>query len=509
MTTQTTQTANKNCILYYRVSRSKQNDQRQETDILEYCQKNNYNIVREAFREKISGTIRNRKAMTEAIEYAKTNDIKYLIVSELSRLGRSNEVNDIIEDLTKENICVITLKENIKTMKYDERNEWVKDDDQILLVGILTAINKKEADTIGYRIASGKRNSVYNKNAFTGGKNIAYGYESNEGILKVNDKEAEMIKIIFQKYCDGWGAVRIANWLNLNNYPTRLEDSKWSRGTINNILYNSIYIAKRKYKGDILHREELRIIDDITFDAVQRRRKEWKNANNEFSIKRKYDYVFDNRLIKCGICGKHYFGVVDTKRKRNFYKCTSGKYAKGCGNISVNKDWLDLNIQRHIVINLTTLIQQNIYIDETFEKLEIDYKILKAEQEKLIRSKDRYADLYAMDNISKSKYIQRIDKVNEDIAKLQQQLTEIYGKIEALKAPKIKKEIIKGYYEWDDDTEQYMMYKIELDKQTVHKIIKQITVNTNKQKQTTIDVLLNNGNSFQLEYIREPSKRNK
>ena len=182
MTTQTTQTANKNCILYYRVSRSKQNDQRQETDILEYCQKNNYNIVREAFREKISGTIRNRKAMTEAIEYAKTNDIKYLIVSELSRLGRSNEVNDIIEDLTKENICVITLKENIKTMKYDERNEWVKDDDQILLVGILTAINKKEADTIGYRIASGKRNSVYNKNAFTGGKNIAYGYESNEGI---------------------------------------------------------------------------------------------------------------------------------------------------------------------------------------------------------------------------------------------------------------------------------------------------------------------------------------
>ena len=143
----TAQTTEKQCVVYYRVSRNKMSDQRQETDVLEYCQKNGYTIATDAFREKISGTIRNRKAMTEAIEYAKANNIKYLIASELSRLGRTNEVNDIVEDLTSQNICVITLKESIQTMKYNDKNEWVRNDDAIFLVGILTAINKKESDT--------------------------------------------------------------------------------------------------------------------------------------------------------------------------------------------------------------------------------------------------------------------------------------------------------------------------------------------------------------------------
>lgn len=501
----TAQTSEKQCVVYYRVSRNKMSDQRQHTDIVEYCQKNGYKIVREAFAEKKSGTLRNRPAMTEAIEYAKENNIMYLICSELSRLGRTNEVNDIVEDLTKENICTITLKESIQTMMFNERGEWVRNDDAIFLVGILTAINKKEADTLGYRIASGKRNSVYNRNAFTGGKYIPYGYESryidenNKGILTINDNEAEIIKLIFQKYCDGWGAVRIANWLNLNKYATRTIESKWSRGTINNILYNTLYIGQRKYKGDTIHNEELRIIDDITFDTVQKRRTEWKNANNEFSIQRKYEYLFDMRLIKCGVCGKHFYGIVDSKKKRNYYKCVSGKYAKGCGNVAINKDWLELKVQEHIIHNAQELLYNNTNINETIEKIEVDYKILKAEQEKIIVSKDRYSDLYAMGNISKAKYIERIDKANEKIAQLQEQLTSIQQKIEATRVPVIRKELIKAHYELNDE-EHYELKKLEIEKPILHKMIRQITVNTNSQKQTTIDVTLTNDNVFQLEY---------
>lgn len=500
----TAQTSEKQCIVYYRVSRNKQSDERQETDVLEYCQKNGYTIATDAFREKISGTIRNRKAMTEAIEYAKANEIKYLICSELSRLGRSNEVNDIVEELTKENICVITLKENISTMKYNEKNEWVKDDDAIFLVGILTAINKKESDTIGYRIASGKRNSVYNKGAFTGGKFVPYGYQSkhidenNKGILTVDDKEAEIIKLIFAKYVDGWGAVRIANWLNLNNYATRTIDSKWSRGTINNILYNTLYKGERKYKGDTIHNEDLRIIDDITFNTVQQRRSQWKNANNEFKITRKYDYLFDNRIIKCGLCGKHYFGIVDSKRNRNYYKCTSGKYAKGCGNTSVNKEWLELRVQQYIIQNAPKLIYDSTNPNESTEKYEVDYKIVKAEQEKIIISKDRYSDLYAMGNISKAKYIERIDKANEKIAALTEQLTSIQQKIEANKVTQMH--IIKAHFHLNDE-QRYEMVKVDIEKATLHKVIKQVTIhpkNTNNSQ--TIEVMLNNGNSFSLDY---------
>lgn len=503
----TAQTTEKQCIVYYRVSRNKQSDQRQHTDIVEYCQKNGYTIVREAFTEKKSGTLRNRPAMTAAIEYAKANNIRYLICSELSRLGRTNEVNDIVEDLTNQSICVITLKESIQTMMFNERGEWVRNDEAIFLVGILTAINKKESDTIGYRIASGKRNSVYNKGAFTGGKYVPYGYESkyidenNKGILTVSDKEAEIIKLIFQKYCDGWGAVRIANWLNLNKYATRTIESKWSRGTINNILYNTLYIGQRKYKGDTIHNEELRIIDDITFNTVQQRRSQWKNANNEFKITRKYDYLFDQRIIKCANCGKHYFGIVDSKRNRNYYKCTSGKYAKGCGNTSVNKEWLELKVQEYLVENASELIFDNINTKEAVEKYEVDYKIAKAEQEKYIASKDRYTDAYAMGSISKAKYIERIDNANEKIAQLQEQLTSIQEKIKENEIYDIP--FYMGEMTLNKKTGEYEHTKLEIDKQALHKVIKQITIhpkNTTNNNSQMIEVLMNNGNSFSLDY---------
>ncbi len=508
MNTQTQRTDNQ-CVVYYRVSRSKQSDQRQETDILEFCKKNGYRIATTAFREKISGTRRNRKAMTECIEYAKGNNIKYLICSELSRLGRSNEVNDIVEELTKEKICVISLKENISTMKYNEINEWVKDDDQIFLVGILTAINVKESNTIGYRIASGKRNSVYNKNGYNGGKYIPYGYESkyidenNKGVLTINPKEAEIIKLIFKKYAvDGWGAIRIANWLNLENVRTRTVISKWSRGTINNILYNSLYIGQRKYKGDIIHNEDFRIIDDFTYNTVQKRRTDWKNANPEFKITRKYEYLFDMRIIKCGICGKHFYGIIDSKSKRNFYKCTSGKYTKGCGNSSIRKNWLELKVQDYIIHNAQQLLYDNTNIDTKVEKIEVDYKLLKAEQDKYINSKDRYNEMYAMGNMSKAKYIERIDIANERIQLLQEQLTNIQEKLDTIQGREIEIELIKGHYTLNKETNSYELKKLELDKQTLHRIIKSITVHKPIKKVQIIDIELTNSNTFQLIYDR-------
>jgi site-specific DNA recombinase len=453
-------------------------DQRQETDVLEYCQKNGYTIATDAFREKISGTIRNRKAMTEAIEYAKANEIKYLICSELSRLGRSNETNDIIEDLTKEDICVITLKENISTMKYNEKNEWVKDDDAIFLVGILTAINKKESDTIGYRIASGKRNSVYNKGAFTGGKYVPYGYESIEGVLTINDKEAERIKQIFKLYCDGWGAVKIANFLNLNNYATRTIESKWSRGTINNILYNTIYIGQRKYKGDTIHNEELRIVDDITFNTVQQRRSQWKNANNEFKITRKYDYLFDQRIIKCANCGKHYFGIVDSKKKRNYYKCVSGKYAKGCGNSAVNKDILEQKIISKLPVNIGIPDY-----DEQLRRYESELQLYKSELSTLMHKKERYGEIYAMGNISKAKYIKKIEQNNNTISKLQEQIAIIEEKITNTKTL--------------EDSKDYLLRIKEMDKAFLHKFIKNIIIHPkDNNKHQKVDIIMISGDVF-------------
>src|SRR5512133_1243540 len=108
-----------NAVSYYRVSRNIQSDLRQENDVKDYCSNSGITIA-ETFREKISGRKRmadnDRPELARCINYLKDNNINLLVCSELSRLGRTPEVIHIIDELTRKKICVISLKENIRTL---------------------------------------------------------------------------------------------------------------------------------------------------------------------------------------------------------------------------------------------------------------------------------------------------------------------------------------------------------------------------------------------------------
>lgn len=492
-----TQLDYKKCVAYFRASTEEQQTQRQADEIEQYCKDNGYKLIKH-FVENKSGRKRNRHYMNECLEYINDNNIKTLILSEISRLSRSTEGGKIIDELTQKKVRIIALKEELQTINDDGTPNY-KDIWQS--IGALSnAI--RESDYLSHRVKSGKRSKVIHQNKWTGGKYLPYGYTSINKVLTIDQSEKEYVKIIFEKYLQGWGAIKIANWLNAEKIPTKL-NKQWSRSTINQMLPHTIYIGKRIFEGKELDTPELRIIDDNLFYAVQNRMKQRKNTDLTFNQLRKYDYLFDKGLIKCGKCGKNYYGLVERdKQHKARYKCTSGKYHKGCGNESVNINWLEYEIQKHIIVNQFKLIYDNTEAIKQNELMMIDIKMLKEEQLKYELELTRWNEMYAKNRLNSKEYDKRYNNTNDNINNIIEKINNLQEKINTNK-PITQQILAKAEFKLNADN-KYDAVKYTIDKDTLHKIIKQITIqkmNTTTNTKT-IDVMLTNGNTFNLEYKR-------
>lgn len=99
-------------LAYLRVSTNKQDLEKQRYSILQYAHKNKLK-VKEFIEVQISSRRSTKERKLDALfEKLKTGDT--LIVSELSRLGRSlGQVIRIVDELAKNKIKLIAIKENI------------------------------------------------------------------------------------------------------------------------------------------------------------------------------------------------------------------------------------------------------------------------------------------------------------------------------------------------------------------------------------------------------------
>ena len=366
-------------VCYYRVSSNIQSDLRQENDVMNYCKNNNITIAG-TFREKISGTKRmakmDRPELAKCIEFLNEEKISLLLCSELSRLGRTPEVVHIIDELTQKKICVISLKENIRTLDDSLKPNM----DQLLMVNIINGIAIKEADTLSYRVKSGLKTAVITKGRWTGGKFLPYGYKSVNGILTKDKKEATIARNIFRRYNSGWGIVKIANWLNSNKIPTKF-GKQWAHSTIRKIMQHSIYSGVRTYDHIEYPAPNLKIVSERTYKKARRKIEDNRCFMKRF--KKKYDVLFDNSIMKCGLCGKTYSGVTS----RNVYLCSSSKYRFGCGNRSIKMNKTEQVVQVHLMDNFTHMLRAAVSSElNNGQQKDISQIIVKGEMKLNIRT---------------------------------------------------------------------------------------------------------------------------
>ena len=185
-----------------------------------------------------SGTNTKKRADFNAmIQDALAGKIDMILTKSVSRFAR-NTVDSLvtIRKLKEKNVAVVFEKEGINTLEGTGE----------ILITILSSLAQEESRNISENIRWG----VVRK--FEKGKVIVnctkfMGYTKNEdGDLVIVPEEAEIVKLIFRLYLEGYSTGKIAKHLEEQGIKTATGQDKWHSTVIDKMLRNE------KYMGDAL-----------------------------------------------------------------------------------------------------------------------------------------------------------------------------------------------------------------------------------------------------------------
>lgn len=168
-------------VIYARVSSNndRQDTTRQIEDLKKYAISKNIEIIN-IFEEHISGAKKNeeRQVLTDCLEYCTQHSVNYLLLSELSRLGRSTlQVLRSLEILHEAKVSVYIQNLGLYTLQTDGKVNPIVS----VLTTLLAEMGNIERSNIQYRLNSGRANYIAK-----GGK-----LGRQKGSIKTEDRKKE------------------------------------------------------------------------------------------------------------------------------------------------------------------------------------------------------------------------------------------------------------------------------------------------------------------------------
>lgn len=165
-------------VIYARVSSvsDRQDTTRQVQDLQSYADKHDL-IVEKVFEEHISGAkkLEERQVLQECISYCIEHSVKFLLLSELSRLGRSTlQVLRSLEKLHEAKVCVFIQNLGIYSLLDDGRVNPIAS----ILITVLAEMSNIERSNIQYRLNSGRAQYIANGGKL--GRKVGYRKDSEQ-----------------------------------------------------------------------------------------------------------------------------------------------------------------------------------------------------------------------------------------------------------------------------------------------------------------------------------------
>lgn len=368
-------------VIYTRVSTDSQETERQVMECKELCKIYNYEVI-EVIQETGSGFKNDRIGMERLMRIVESGGCEVVVVYELSRLGRTNEVINIVRTFDEHFVSLHTKVYGIQTNPR-EVSSFINP-----VIGIMVALSHSEAAIFKQRSSSGIRKIAMEGKAL-GSTNYPYGYTKREvkGYLEVEPTEADVVREIYQLYLGGKGTLQIKRELNDRGVPTR-NNKKWSEHLVYSILTNPIYIGKRRFKGELFDLQQFRIMDDETWNEVNRR---LKGNYSKLGKHIKHNYLIDRTKTKiyCGVCGKTYYPHKRMDNKDNRYICISKRYQEDCGNFGISIPKLEKSVQLMLIHHFSaTLLKKldNKLIRQQIEEHIESIEHLEKEGDKLLKT---------------------------------------------------------------------------------------------------------------------------
>ena len=176
-------------VIYARVSSigERQNTARQVADLTRYAEASGMEVVA-VYEEKASGAKKDREKLAACITFLKSGGADTLLVSELSRLGRSlKQVLEVVDDLTEDGINIYFQAQGLNTIVDGKPDATVK-----AMVSMFGAFAELERSTIVDRLQSGRRIAL-EKGTFTPGRPVG-SKMSDEDLVAKYPKAARRLR---------------------------------------------------------------------------------------------------------------------------------------------------------------------------------------------------------------------------------------------------------------------------------------------------------------------------
>lgn len=313
----------KKCYIYTRVSTAAQTEgyslEAQQERLREYADYKNLEIAGEYCDAGKSGkSIVGRPAFLQMLDdiSSEKDNISFVLVFKLSRFGRNAadilKSIQLLEDYEVDLICVEDA--------IDSSTPGGK-----LTLTILSAVAEIERENINVQFMAGKMQKILN-GGWPGGP-APYGYRSVNKELVVEPEEAEIVRLIFDRYIQDDGTLNgVAIWLNNNGYSriSKGEVKPFTYDFIVNVLDNPTYHGKINY----FRRTNLKGVKKNPRDAVevdgiheaiicedlwqQAREKREASSGRQEKVDEPDRVSLLSGLIKCPACGN---GLIATKNK--------------------------------------------------------------------------------------------------------------------------------------------------------------------------------------------------
>lgn len=428
----------KRVLIYVRVSTNKQAEEGysipQQIDRLnKYCDAMGWQVAKVYTDDGYSGGNLDRPAIKQLVKDLEKGNADIVLVDKLDRLSRSqfDTLYMIQKVFEPNNIGFVSRAE-----AFDTSTAFGK-----AMVGLLSVFAELERSKIKERMADGKEGRAKEGKYKGGGKiSVGYDYNQNTGALEVNEYEAMMINELFQLVLDRVPLNRIANIFNEKGYRTKY--GLWNDVTVRHATVNKVYLGKIRHKGvwyDGLHPA---IIDEETFNKVGKIMEERKLTFEHYKPSKRYNSPLGG-MVWCKNCNTKYAWRLSGKNKdgskRAYYICYSRNKADKKLIVDPNcrnKNYRDYVLEEMVYNEIRKLKTDTSYFDELRKSVDNSHKIKLIEEqiESCDKQISKLMDLYALGTIDFNVIKDKIEPLNQEKNKLQDELDTL--NVEVRQVPK-------------------------------------------------------------------------
>ena len=434
-----------------------------------------------------TGANTKRPAFQRLLQDIKDDKVDAVAIYKLDRLSRSlTDFANIIDYFDRYGVSFTSI-----TQQFNSATSMGK-----LTLNILMSFAEFERQVIAERTRD-KMAATRMRGMWTGGRPVL-GFDVEEKKLVVNDEEAGQVREIYDLYLKLGSLLTVVQELNRRKLKNKTHVTKsgkvfpgadFEKNSVRRILTNALYLGKVEFNGEMYDGEHQRIVDQKTWDAVQRQLEEHRRATGNGG-KNAVTAILKG-LVRCGMCGSPLTHASTKRRDRRYryYDCQK-RHKNGsssCPNSRVSAPKLEGFVVEQIMaigkdpkLVSKTVRAARKALEKQKAELSPEAKRLDRESKKLADEKKNLLDALGKGDAGKKPVMERLDEIESSLQKLNQKAEAARKDLVSLQDTAIDEEDLKAALE--SFTPVWSELSPRKQSRILHLLIEQVTYDAQEGK---------------------------